>query len=92
MARAAGFGSAESHLLRGRIQDADNPPEAPKLSDIGESIRERLIKRRLGKEFTCSVETCLSPAAWQCPKCQRVLCSDCSYDGCLSDCPGVYDD
>jgi len=75
MARAAGFGSAESHLLRGRIQDADNPPEAPKLSEVGESIRERLIKRRLGKEFVC--QNCETTPATMQLDCKHIICQIC---------------
>ena len=73
--------------LRGGIRNADNPPEAPKLSEgesIGESIRERLTKRRLGKEqvFRCQVCDEGAPATTQCEACQRVLCQDCAQAGC----------
>lgn len=79
---SSGWGNG---YLKGSIRDADNPPEAPKLSSIDESIRERLSKRRLGKEqpkFIC--QNCQTTDAVTQLECLHIICAICNmnFKGC----------
>lgn len=76
-------GQGWGNYSRGRTHDADNPPEAPKVSNRGSGSGGMLRKGRVGTEipdFICQM--CEEkPATKQMPGCGHIICEDCLLDG-----------